>query len=150
MTAAPPRPRIVDVAFWSWLAAAVLLIVGGILPQFLSFGTVRSAALKTVTDEQIRSWLLLHKSAGVVGVLLGLAIAYLASRTRRGDKRFRRAAVALSLAGVVLLAIGWFATIVTLYALPAMIALIVAVGLITRPNAAAWYDEVNQPEGGNV
>src|SRR5271165_6506304 len=137
MTAAPPRPRIVDVAFWSWLAAAVLLIVGGILPQFLSFGTVRSAALKTVTDEQIRSWLLLHKSAGVVGVLLGLAIAYLASRTRRGDKRFRRAAVALSLAGVVLLAIGWFAAIV-------------AVGLITRPNAAAWFDEVNQPEGGNV
>ena len=150
MTAVHPRPRVVDVAFWSWLVAAVFLVIGGVLPQLLSFATVRNAAAPTVSDQQIHSWLLLHKGAGVVGVLLGLAVGYLAGRTRRGDKRFRRATVTLSLAVVALLALGWLAAVVTIYALPAIIALIVAVGLITRPNASAWFDEVNGPEGGDA
>ncbi len=150
MTAPHERPGIVDVAFWSWLAGAVLLIVGGAGPLLLSFDTVRRSAPGSMSDDALRSWLLLFKGAAVICILLGMAIGYLAGRTRRGDRRFQRAAVALSLAAVVLLAVGAFLHLVTLLSLLAVIALIVGAGTVTRPAASAWFDAVEQPEGGNA
>jgi hypothetical protein len=150
MTAAHPRPRIVDMAFWSWLAGAGLLILGGLLSVTTRFDTVRHAAAAEVTDEQIRSFLAFYRAAGAICIFLGVAIGYLAGKTRNGDKRFRRAAVALSLVGAVLLAVGAFAQIVTLPSLLAMIALIVGAGMVTRPSASSWFDAVQQPEAGDA
>lgn len=150
MTAAHPRPRIVNAAFWSWLAAAVLLILGGLLALTTRFDTVRHAANPGVTDEQIHSFLAFYRAAGAICILLGAAIGYLAGRTRSGDKRFRRAAIALSLAGAVVIAVGAFTQVVTLPSLLAMIALIAGAGLLTRPSAAAWFDAVEEAGDGNV
>jgi uncharacterized membrane protein len=150
MTAAHPRPRIIDMAFWSWLAGAVLLILGGLLSVTTRFDTVRRAASASVTDDQIRSYLALYRGAGALCILLGVAIGYLAGKTRSGDKKFRRAAVALSLVGAVLIAVGAFAQIVTLPSLLALIALIVGAGMVTRPVASAWFDAIEQPEGDNA
>jgi hypothetical protein len=147
MRAAHPRPRIVDVAFWSWLAGAVLLVVSGLPSQLLSFKAVRSAAPNTWSDQEIKSFLVFYKGAGIMCILLGVAIGFLAIRTRRGEKRARRNAVALSLVGLLLLGVGVLAHVVTFIVLLAIVALIVAVGLITRPSASAWFDELNQPEG---
>ncbi|MBV9089696.1 MAG: hypothetical protein JO044_07305 [Mycobacteriaceae bacterium] len=150
MTAAHPRPRIVDVAFWSWLAGAVLLILGGLLALTTRFDTVRRAAAAGVSDEQIHAFLAFYRGAGAICIFLGVAIGYLAGRTRSGDKRFRRAAVALSLVGAAVLAVGAFVQIVTLPSLLAMIALIVGAGMVTRPAASAWFDAMQQPEPGNA
>jgi hypothetical protein len=149
MAATIPRPRIVEVAFWSWLAGAVLLIVGGLLSVTISFDTVRSAVTSSVSNDQVRSFLMFYRGAGVICVVIGVAIGYLAGRTRRGNKRFRRAAVALSLASVVLLAAAALLIGLPLPALLATILLIVGAGVITRPTASAWFDAVEHPGGGS-
>jgi hypothetical protein len=137
----------VTVAFWSWVVGAVLLIVGGLLAVTTTFATVRRAAASSVSDDQIRSFLLLYHGAGGLCIVLGGAIGYLAGRTRRGDNRFRRATVALSLAAVLLLAVGALVRIVTLPALLAALALILGTGLATRNSASAFFDAVEQPGG---
>jgi hypothetical protein len=149
MAATNPRPRTVEVAFWSWLAGAVLLIVGGLFSVTISFDTVRSSAASSVSNDQLRSFLTFYRGVGVICVLLGLAIGYLAGRTRRGDKRFRRAAVALSLASVVLLAVAALLIGLPLPALLATVLLIIGAGTITRPTASAWFDAQEQPGSGS-
>src|SRR5215211_448104 len=95
MTAPHRRPRIVDAAFWTWLAAAVLLVLGGLL-------------IATSTSSQIPGF---FRGTGALFAMAGFATGYLAGRTRQGDKRFRRATVALTLALILL---------VTLFALSTM------------------------------
>jgi heme A synthase len=148
MTSPPPRPRIVNVAFWSWLVAAVLLLVGGILAFMTDFDFIRSRAPANVTDQVIRSYLTFYHGAAGLSIVLGVAIGYLAGRTRGGDNRFRRAAVALSLTVVVVLLLS---ILVVRLVLPlsflAAIALLVGAVLVTRSQAAAWFDTVDA--GGN-
>jgi heme A synthase len=95
----------------------------------------------SVTDDQVHQVLTMHRGAGVVYVVVGLALAFLAGRARNGDVRFRRSLVALSVVVVVLLAV-----VMVLYRivleLPVVLAVIpTAVGatLFTRPAAAAWF-----------
>src|SRR6478672_10993445 len=83
------RPRIVNVAFWCWLAAAILLIAGGLLTA-----TVDLPGLPGV-----------FRAIGVLSAVVGVAIALLAGKTRTRDPRFRRAALSLSLATVVVIAL---------------------------------------------
>ena len=86
MTAPQSRPRVVTAAFWCWLVASILLIVGGLIAA--------SVALPGI-----------YRGAGVITALAGAGMAFLAGRSRSGDTRYRRAAVALSLAIVVLVAL---------------------------------------------
>ena len=147
MTEAPPRPRIVDVAFWSWLTAGVLLILGGLQSAFVSFDTVSESTGGGVSDEQIRSYLLFFRGTGVLCILLGIGVGFLAGRTRSGDSRYRRAAVTLSLAGAAFLVVWSWLAWLPLPALIATLALIVAGGLATRPRALDWFEAVDQREG---
>ena len=125
MTAPQPRPRVVTAAFWCWVVAAVLLIVGGLLAA--------SYALPAV-----------FRGAGVITALAGAGMAYLAGRSRRGDTRFRRAAVALSLSIVVLVALVAVMGVVHILTLLAVIPLIAGTVLMTRPAAASWADQEPQ------
>jgi hypothetical protein len=125
MTAPQPRPRVVTAAFWCWLAAAVFLIVGGLLAA--------SYALPAV-----------FRGAGVITALAGAGMAYLAGRGRRGDTRFRRAAVVLSLTIVVLVALVAVIGVVHVLTLLAVIPLIAGTVLMTRPAAASWTDQEPQ------
>ena len=119
MTAPQSRPRVVTAAFWCWVVASILLIVGGLIAASV-------AALPMV-----------YRGGGVVTALAGAGMAFLAGRTRSGDTRYRRAAVALSLAIVVLVAIvsvlGGAVHVLTLLA---VLPLIAGTVLITRPAAS--------------
>ena len=86
MSAPSPRPRAVNAAFWCWVVAALLLMVGGLIAA--------SASLPA-----------LFRGAGVISAIAGAGMAFLAGRSRAGDARFRRAGIALSLAIVVLVAV---------------------------------------------
>jgi hypothetical protein len=143
MTSAQPRPRIVDVAFWSWVASAIVLIIVGLWALTRSFATIRAGIPAQVPDDQVRTLVTMVRWTGGVYILIGIAIGFLAGRTRQGDKRFRRAAVTLSYATIVLvvlcaLLLGFMPLPVTV----ALIGLIVAAVAVTRDNAAEWFDAV--------
>ena len=142
MTSANPRPRVVEVAFWCWVAAAVLLIVAGLLEMtVVKYSDLRNAYPASVPDSDVRSLFAYYRAVGIVAAVWGMAIGYFAGRTRRGNKRFRRGAVALSVAGVVLLlAAKVLLGGVGLLAVLAVIPLLVAVVAATRESASAWFD----------
>jgi hypothetical protein len=118
MTAPQSRPRVVTAAFWCWLVASLLLIVGGLIPASLAVPA-------------------LYRGAGVVIALAGVGMAFLAGRSRTGDTRFRRAAVTLSMTIVVLIAVLAVLRIPSVLTLLAVIPLIAGTVLITRPAAGA-------------
>jgi hypothetical protein len=123
MTSADSRPRIVDVAFWCWAVAGVLLIADGLWLFWAG-------------------QLAFVKGAGAILLLAGVAVAFLAGRTRRGDKRFHRALVALSMALALLLVLFIVMGGPLLGAFIA--ALLIAAGVLaTREKAIAWFDVVD-------
>jgi hypothetical protein len=121
MSAPQPRPRAVNAGFWCWVVASVLLIVGGLIAA--------SAGLPGF-----------YRGAGVVTALAGAGMAFLAGRSRGGDTRFRRAAVALSLTIVVLVALIAVLGVVHALTLLAVLPLIVGTVLTTRPRASSRSD----------
>jgi hypothetical protein len=81
----------------------------------------------------------------VLAVVAGLALGYLAGRTRTGHTRYRRAAVGLALALVVLLAM--FILIGgggVLWVLPMILTLVGAI-LVMRPSAQEWFPSEEKP-----
>lgn len=128
MSAPLQRPRIVNVAFWCWLAAAVLLATLGLL-----------LALNRANVP------IFLRGAGALFAVAGLALGYLAGRTRSGHTRFRRAAVGLGLILVMLLAL--FILIGgggVLWVLPMILSLVGAI-LVMRPAAQEWYPSQETP-----
>jgi peptidoglycan/LPS O-acetylase OafA/YrhL len=119
MTAPQSRPRVVTAAFWCWVAAALMLMVGGMIAASVS-------ALPMV-----------YRGGGIITALAGAGMAFLAGRSRSGDTRYRRAAIALSLVIVVLVAIaavlGGAVHVLTLLA---VLPLIAGTVLMTRPAAS--------------
>ena len=125
MTAPPSRPRVVTAAFWCWVAASLMLIVGGLIAASVDLPAI-------------------YRGTGVVTALAGAGMAFLAGRSRSGDTRFRRAAVALSLAIVVLVALVSVFGIVHMFALLAVIPLIAGAVLITRPATSSPPEQEQQ------
>lgn len=123
MTSANPRPRIVEVAFWSWVGAAVVLVLFG---MWLIASTVP----------------IFVRGVGVILAIAGLAVGYLAARTRNGDKRFRRAAVALALTLSVMLALLAMLNLRPLWLVP-MVLLIAGAFAATRSSTDHWFDTVD-------
>ncbi len=126
MSAPSPRPRAVNAAFWCWVIAALLLMIGGLIAA--------SASLPA-----------LFRGAGVISAIAGAGMAFLAGRSRTGDARFRRAGIALSLSIVVVVAVvaalrsggvrrGHVLTLIS------VIPLMAGTALITRPAAAAFFE----------
>jgi peptidoglycan/LPS O-acetylase OafA/YrhL len=128
MSATQPRPRVVTIAFWCWLAAAILLMMGGLLALF-------SQAPVPV----------FFRGAGVLWIVSGAVLSFLAGRSRSGDTRFRRAAVALSIALAVLLALFSVMTSGLLW-LGILVLVMVAAVLVMRPSAQEWYQPEDKPE----
>src|SRR5690349_15005178 len=118
MTAPQPRPRVVTAAFWCWVGASFLLMLGGLI----------AASLDVVT---------VFRGAGVVFALAGAGMAFLAGRTRTGDTRYRRASIALAMTLIVLVALAALLGLVNGITLLAVLPLVAGLVLITRPAAAA-------------
>ena len=118
---APPRPRVVEVAFWLLVVAALALITTGLVVVF------SSSPLPPF-----------FRGAGVLFAVAGAALAFVAGRTRGGDARFRSATIGLALALVVLLALfSLFSR--GLAWLLIMVVLMVAAILLLRPAAHDWF-----------
>jgi hypothetical protein len=124
MTAPQSRPRAVTAAFWCWVVASIMLIVGGLIAATVT-------ALPAV-----------YREGGVITALAGAGMAFLAGRSRSEDTRYRRAATVLSLVIVVLVAIvavlGGAVHVLTLLA---VLPLIAGTVLITRPAASSSGQE---------
>lgn len=86
----PQRSLVATIGFCFWLVAAVLLMVGGMIAA--------SASLPGLDTGVFRG-------TGVLIAIAGIGMAFLAGRSRSGDRRFRRAAIALSLAIVLIVAL---------------------------------------------
>jgi hypothetical protein len=127
MPAPSPRPRAVNAVFGLWLVAAISLVLLGLL-MALTRGN-----LPTV-----------YRGAGIIFAVAGLALGYLAGRTRAGHARLRRAAVGLSLALVVLLAVFTLMTGGILWLIPMILTMVGAV-LIMRPSAQDWFHAQETP-----
>jgi hypothetical protein len=124
MTAPQPRPRVVTAAFWCWVVAALLLVVGGMIAA-------------SVTELPAA-----YRGLGVLTALAGAGMAFLAGRARNGDTRYRRAGIALSLVIVVLVAIaGVLRGPIHVLTLLAVLPLVAGTVLITRPAAATPEQE---------
>jgi peptidoglycan/LPS O-acetylase OafA/YrhL len=117
MTAPQPRPRVVTAAFWCWVAAAFLLVLGGMIAASLNMPVA-------------------FRGAGVIFLLAGGGMALLAGRSRSGDTRYRRAAIALALTLVVLVAVAALLSLANGITLLAVLPLIAGAVLITRPAAS--------------
>ena len=125
MTAPQSRPRIVNAAFWCWVVASLLLIVGGLFAAFVPLPPV-------------------YRGAGVITTVAGAAMAFLAGRSRDGDNRFRRAAIVLSLTIIVLVALSAIFGVVHILTLIAVLPLIAGTVLITRPAASSSAEQEPQ------
>jgi peptidoglycan/LPS O-acetylase OafA/YrhL len=124
MTAPQSRPRVVTAAFWCWVAASILMILGGLIAASVS------------------ELPMVYRGAGALTAVAGAGMAFLAGRTRSGDTRYRRAAIALSLAIVVLVAImSVLRGAIHFLTLVAVLPLIAGTVLITRPGAASPEQE---------
>lgn len=140
MTPEQPRPRIVDVAFWFWVVSAAALFLNGLAGVTQRFDAVRAAAKHELTDADIRNLVTYFRAWGVLCILLAAGIAFLAGRTRKGDKRCRPALIALSLVSVLgAIAMASTGSVGPLL-LVAALSLIVANVLIIRPTAQDWFD----------
>ncbi|WP_101950382.1 hypothetical protein [Mycobacterium sp. 3519A] len=116
MTAPQSRPRVVTAAFWCWVGASFLLMLGGLIAASLNVPVV-------------------FRGAGVLFALAGGALAFLTGRVRSGDTRFRRAALALALTVVALIALAALFRLANGITLLAVFPLVAGAVLITRPAA---------------
>lgn len=140
MTPAQPRPRIIDVAFWFWVVSAAALFLNGLAGVTQRYDAVRAAAKPALTDADVRNLVTYFRAWGVLCIVLAVGIAFLAGRTRRGDKRYRRALIALSLVSVLgAIAMASSGSVGPLLLIAAL-SLIVANVLIIRPTAQEWFD----------
>lgn len=122
MTPSDPRPRALNIAFWSFLVAAILLMAGGLIAATASIPA-------------------LYRGAGIVCVLVGAMIGFLAGRIRKGaDPRFRRAALALSLLMVVLVSLLSAFGVVHILVLVSVLPLVVGALSLSRPAVTGWFD----------
>ncbi len=118
---ASPRPRVVEVAFWLLVVAALALITTGLIVVF------SSSPIPTF-----------FRGAGILFAVAGAALAFVAGRTRGGDARFRSATIGLALALVILLAVfSLFSR--GLAWLLIMVVVMVAAILLLRPGAQDWF-----------
>lgn len=150
-SAEPARPRVVTIAFWTWMFAAVLLVLLGMLSLTVSADAVRAAVVRDgATAATAESVLTLLRGVGVLSLVVGGALGYLTGRAGRGDRRFRRAAAALGtvfafvLLGSTLLGL----VVVPILGLAAAIALLTGTVLMFRPPALDWFDAVASARGG--
>jgi hypothetical protein len=138
----PPRPRIVEVAFWVLIAGAVVLIGGGLIAATVSFDTARAAVSSQMSDDRLRDYLTLYRGIGIGSVLAGGALAFLAGRARKGHVQFRRATIGLAMAIVVVLMLlaagaGVGQPVILLSILP----IVTGAVLLTRRGASDWYSQ---------
>jgi uncharacterized membrane protein HdeD (DUF308 family) len=141
-TPATPRPKAVDIAFWLLIAGAVLLVINGLMAATLNFEGARSVADASMSDEKLQSYITFQRGAGILSIVIGAAMGFMAGKTRKGDPRFKRATIAFAVSITVLVvAAAVVVKLVHLLALIAVLPIVFGALALTRPAASAWFDE---------
>jgi hypothetical protein len=136
------RPRNVEIAYWIWIVAAVLLVLFGALLSTASTDAAREVWEKNGNDpDGFAGYMRMLRGIGIISLVVGLGVGFLARPVRFGDARFRRALVALSfvfaLVGLGLVLIGIAPTIFVIVPL-----LLIAAGvLVYRPSGNSWFTD---------
>ena len=133
------RPTVVSVATSLLLLGAAMLIAGGLFTAAVGFDTLRRVAPSSVSDASVRSYLTLYRGTGGLLAVAGLGLALLAIRTRARDSRYRRAALGLALAIVVLTGGAAVFSGAHILALLSLLPIIVGVLLLNRHDAIGWF-----------
>lgn len=123
MTAPQSRPRVVNAGFWCWVAASVLLVAFGLLLAF--------------SPDNLP---MVFRGMGALFAAAGLGLGFLAGRARLGEARFRRAAIGLSLAIVIILALFALYSRGPVWLLMMILTMVGAV-LMMQPPAQEWFDQ---------
>ena len=139
MSETESRPSAVTTACWLLVAGGVLLIAGGLLATLVSFDSLRQAAPITVTDEALHDYARLYRGAGILFGIAGVALVWFAARARSRDLRARRAAMALGLSIVVLVAVAAVFSGTHILALLSLLPIVVGTLLLSRPTVLDWY-----------
>jgi hypothetical protein len=141
--ATAPRPRIITTAFWLTAVGAVLILAGGIIGISTAVSTSPSAFPASIGEAQAHRILVMHGGVGAVLAIAGLALSFLAGRTRAGDRRFRRALAALAgVVVVIVFVLGLFAPYnLELLSLIGVVPVAIGATLFTRPAAAPWFED---------
>ncbi len=140
MTPTEPRPRSLTIAFWLLIVGAVMLMAGGLLAITLGYDLLREALPSSFSDQAVRRLLVFRRGAGVLCVVTGLALAFLAGRTRNGDVRYRRATLGLGLVTILLVGIMQVFVNIGLIALLSLLPIIVGTLLLSRPQVVQWFN----------
>ncbi|MCA1006024.1 hypothetical protein LCL87_09855 [Rhodococcus hoagii] len=129
-------PRPVSVAYWIWVLCAAVMVLFGLLAATTSADAIRG---NLGSDADAFVWLL--RVIGVVSVVFGVVIGFLAAPVRAGDRRLRAVVAVLcgvfALAVVAMVVIGVLAPV--LLALPVL--LTVASVLVYREGARDWFEQ---------
>ncbi len=139
MSETESRPSAVTTACWLLVVGGVLLIAGGVLATLVSFDSLRQAAPITVTDEALHDYARLYRGAGILFGIAGVALVWFAGRARSRDLRARRAAMALGLSIVVLVAVAAVFSGTHILALLSLLPIVVGTLLLSRPTVLDWY-----------
>lgn len=134
------RPRVVTVAYFLWLAAAVALILLALLVLTAPVDQVRDAlAAQGTTESDIDSYLSTVRVVGVVSAVLGLALGFLSGPMRAGHPVFRRLLVILSVVVTLLLLLVVLGLQLFQELLVVALILMAASALVYRPAAREWF-----------
>lgn len=138
MSETESRPSAVTTACWLLVVGGVLLIAGGLLATLVSFDTLRKAQPPTVPDESVHHLVTMNRGIGILFVLAGVGLVWLAARARQRDLRFRRAAMALALTIIVLVSV---ASVFAghILALLSLVPIIVGTLMMSRAEVLDWY-----------
>jgi hypothetical protein len=133
------RPGAVTTACGLLVLGSVLLVAGGLLAGLVSFESLRQTAPPAVSDDAVRAYARLYRGGGILFAVAGVALAWFAGLARRRDLRARRAAMALGLAVIVLVAAASVLSGTHILALLGLLPIVVGVLLLSRPAVVDWY-----------
>lgn len=134
------RPRAVEIAYWTWLAAAALLVLFGLLALTASGTAVREQLLAGGADpEGVDALVTLLRGSGGLAVAVGVGVGMLAGPVRAGHPGFRRAAVALSGVYAVIQLLSVVAGVGQVPMLLAGVGLAIAAVLVYLPSCRDWF-----------
>lgn len=139
MAANDPRPGGVTTAFWLLVVGGLLLMGGGLMAAIGSVDAVRQATPPTVSDEAVRNYARWHRGAGILFCLAAATLMGFAVRAHGGDPRSRRAAMALGLTIIVIVAVAAVFAGTHILALLSLLPIIVGTLMLGRPAIQEWY-----------
>ena len=139
MAANDLRPGGVTTAFWLLVVGGVMLMAGGLMAATVSVESLREAARSTVSDDSVRDYARLYRGTGILFCIAAATLIGFAVRARGGDPRFRRAAIALGLAIVVIVAVVAVFAGTHILALLSLLPIIVGTLLLGRPAVPGRY-----------